>query len=118
MNYRQPDGSYRHIGITSFGSGAGCQSGYPNAFTRTRSYLNWICSVTGSVGCAVATPPPPPPVVTMDCRSKANGNYPDPANPCSGNFYMCSNQIAYLFVMLFNIILTSSASNREQNNCC
>ncbi|EDV51082.1 serine protease 1 [Drosophila erecta] len=30
------------IGLTSFGAAAGCQKGYPAAFTRLTSYLNWI----------------------------------------------------------------------------
>lgn len=35
------------IGLTSFGAAAGCEKGYPAAFTRTTSYLNWIKSNTG-----------------------------------------------------------------------
>lgn len=41
------DGVYTLVGITSFGSNAGCQKGYPAAFTRVTSYLNWIQSTTG-----------------------------------------------------------------------
>ncbi|XP_017101530.2 serine protease 1 [Drosophila bipectinata] len=35
------------IGLTSFGAAAGCEKGYPAAFTRTTSYLDWIKSHTG-----------------------------------------------------------------------
>ncbi|KAH8331834.1 hypothetical protein KR074_005673, partial [Drosophila pseudoananassae] len=35
------------IGLTSFGAAAGCEKGYPAAFTRTTSYLDWIKSNTG-----------------------------------------------------------------------
>ncbi|XP_073839025.1 serine protease 1-like [Musca autumnalis] len=35
------------IGLTSFGSAAGCTKGYPAAFTRITSYLDWIKTQTG-----------------------------------------------------------------------
>ncbi|KAH8270134.1 hypothetical protein KR018_004312, partial [Drosophila ironensis] len=35
------------IGLTSFGASAGCEKGYPAAFTRVTSYLDWIKSNTG-----------------------------------------------------------------------
>ncbi|XP_061386839.1 serine protease 1-like [Musca vetustissima] len=35
------------IGLTSFGAAAGCAKGYPAAFTRLTSYLDWIKSNTG-----------------------------------------------------------------------
>ncbi|KAH8395067.1 hypothetical protein KR215_009506, partial [Drosophila sulfurigaster] len=35
------------VGLTSFGAAAGCEKGYPAAFTRTTSYLDWIKSNTG-----------------------------------------------------------------------
>ncbi|XP_065359583.1 serine protease 1-like [Calliphora vicina] len=35
------------IGLTSFGAAAGCEKGYPAAFTRVTSYLDWIQSFTG-----------------------------------------------------------------------
>ncbi|XP_037958868.1 collagenase-like [Teleopsis dalmanni] len=35
------------IGLTSFGAEKGCELGYPVAFTRLTSYLNWIKSYTG-----------------------------------------------------------------------
>ncbi|XP_054733703.1 chymotrypsin BI-like isoform X2 [Anastrepha obliqua] len=35
------------IGLTSFGSSAGCAKGYPAAFTRLTSYLDWIKTNTG-----------------------------------------------------------------------
>merc|ERR1712212_406691 len=34
-------------GITSFGSSAGCEKGYPDAFTRVYHYLDWIEEKTG-----------------------------------------------------------------------
>ncbi|XP_071516805.1 chymotrypsin BII-like [Panulirus ornatus] len=39
--------SGRTYGITSFGSSAGCEAGYPDAFTRVHHYLDWIESKTG-----------------------------------------------------------------------
>ncbi|XP_037939618.1 serine protease 1-like [Teleopsis dalmanni] len=35
------------IGITSYGSSAGCESGSPAAFTRVTSYLDWISANAG-----------------------------------------------------------------------
>ncbi|XP_054084641.1 serine protease 1 [Zeugodacus cucurbitae] len=35
------------VGLTSFGSKAGCAKGYPAAFTRITSYLDWIKQQTG-----------------------------------------------------------------------
>lgn len=35
------------VGITSFGSIFGCDRGYPAAFTKVASYLEWICDETG-----------------------------------------------------------------------
>ncbi|KAH8364127.1 hypothetical protein KR084_002809, partial [Drosophila pseudotakahashii] len=35
------------IGATSFGASVGCEKGYPAAFTRVSSYLNWIKTNTG-----------------------------------------------------------------------
>ncbi|KAH8278832.1 hypothetical protein KR018_010214, partial [Drosophila ironensis] len=40
------DGS-RLVGVTSFGSASGCQSGYPAVFTRVTGYLDWIRDNTG-----------------------------------------------------------------------
>ncbi|ALC43203.1 Jon65Aiv, partial [Drosophila busckii] len=35
------------IGLTSFGAAAGCEKGYPAAFTRLTSYLDWVSAHTG-----------------------------------------------------------------------
>ena len=35
------------VGLTSFGAKAGCELGYPAAFTRLTSYLDWIKANTG-----------------------------------------------------------------------
>ncbi|EDW41896.1 GM24325 [Drosophila sechellia] len=35
------------VGLTSFGSSAGCEKGYPAVFTRVTSYLDWIKEHTG-----------------------------------------------------------------------
>nr|AAL67441.1 collagenolytic serine protease [Paralithodes camtschaticus] len=35
------------VGITSFGASAGCEAGYPDAFTRVSAYLDWIQANTG-----------------------------------------------------------------------
>jgi secreted trypsin-like serine protease len=43
----QLNGVYHQVGIVSFGSAAGCQLGYPVAFTRVSGYLKWIESNTG-----------------------------------------------------------------------
>ena len=45
--YLECDGVYTQVGIVSFGAAAGCELGYPAAFTRVTSYLNWISSKTG-----------------------------------------------------------------------
>ncbi|XP_076042129.1 brachyurin-like [Oratosquilla oratoria] len=34
-------------GVVSFGSSAGCEEGYPDAFTRVTEYLDWIETKTG-----------------------------------------------------------------------
>jgi len=34
-------------GITSYGASAGCEAGYPDAFTRVYKYLDWIEEKTG-----------------------------------------------------------------------
>merc|ERR1712037_943537 len=35
------------VGIVSFGSSSGCETGLPAGFTRTEYYLDWIKSETG-----------------------------------------------------------------------
>ncbi|KDR11874.1 Chymotrypsin BI [Zootermopsis nevadensis] len=49
LTYLESDGRYTQVGIVSFGSSAGCQRGYPAAFTRVTSYLSWISSNTGLI---------------------------------------------------------------------
>ncbi|KAG8233804.1 hypothetical protein J437_LFUL008024 [Ladona fulva] len=41
------DGRYTEVGIVSFGSSAGCEVGYPAAFTRVTSFLKWIETNSG-----------------------------------------------------------------------
>merc|ERR1712141_187291 len=35
------------VGITSFGAAAGCEAGYPDAFTRVSHFRDWITEKTG-----------------------------------------------------------------------
>ncbi|KAG8233806.1 hypothetical protein J437_LFUL008026 [Ladona fulva] len=41
------DGVMIEVGIVSFGAAAGCEQGYPAAFTRVTSFLEWIETNTG-----------------------------------------------------------------------
>lgn len=45
--FQEADGRYTEVGIVSFGHVAGCEKGYPVAFTRITSYLDWITTKTG-----------------------------------------------------------------------
>ena len=38
---------YKQIGVTSFVSGLGCESGFPDGYTRVTEYLDWIAENTG-----------------------------------------------------------------------
>merc|ERR1739844_383626 len=42
-----PGSTYEQIGIVSFGSTLGCESGAPAGFTEVTMYCDWISSVTG-----------------------------------------------------------------------
>ncbi|XP_046640853.1 chymotrypsin-like protease CTRL-1 [Daphnia pulicaria] len=42
LNLKQPDGTWKQIGIASFWSAAGCQMGYPSGYTRLSSYSTWV----------------------------------------------------------------------------
>jgi len=42
-----PGATYEQIGIVSFGSTLGCESGAPAGFTEVTKYISWISSVTG-----------------------------------------------------------------------
>ena len=44
-----PQGMYKQVGVTSFGSIVTCESEIPAGFTRVASYLMWIETVTGVV---------------------------------------------------------------------
>jgi len=41
------DNRWYQIGVTSFGSGSGCEDGSPHGFTRVAEHLEWIETVTG-----------------------------------------------------------------------
>ena len=58
--YRQMalDHSVSQTGIVSFGSAAGCETGYPDVYSRVRSYLKWISSETGIPLSTSTTPGP------------------------------------------------------------
>jgi len=47
LNFREEDGRLVTIGLCSFGPSAGCESGLPEGFTRTASYIDWIEENTG-----------------------------------------------------------------------
>merc|ERR1712226_435644 len=42
LNYPQADGSYFQIGVASFVSAAGCESGLPHGFSRTSAFAEWM----------------------------------------------------------------------------
>merc|ERR1712007_412474 len=42
-----PGSNYEQIGVVSFGSTLGCESGAPAGFTEVSMYRSWISSVTG-----------------------------------------------------------------------
>ena len=44
--YLESDDIFTEVGIVSFGAAAGCQLGYPAAFTRVTSFLSWISANT------------------------------------------------------------------------
>lgn len=47
LNYEQTTGKYITVGVASFVSSLGCESGVPHGFTRVTEYLDWIETVTG-----------------------------------------------------------------------
>ena len=42
-----PDGHLIQIGIASFGSTLGCESGAPYGYTKVSCYTDWISEITG-----------------------------------------------------------------------
>jgi secreted trypsin-like serine protease len=50
-NVKGAGDKWKQVGVVSFGASAGCEVGYPAGFTRTESYLDWVCSETNGVGC-------------------------------------------------------------------
>ena len=46
MNYVE-DGVTYNRGTVSFGSGAGCEQGFPNGYTKVLRFLDWIETKTG-----------------------------------------------------------------------
>ncbi|XP_046448092.1 brachyurin-like isoform X2 [Daphnia pulex] len=49
MHLEMADGSWKQIGIVSFGSNLGCEKGYPNGFTRVSSFATWIQNTTAQM---------------------------------------------------------------------
>lgn len=47
LNYVRSGLQYQTVGIASFVSSLGCESGLPHGFTRVTGYLGWIESITG-----------------------------------------------------------------------
>jgi len=49
LNMRQTEGGnkWTQVGISSFVSSAGCESGNPHGFARVAEHLQWIETVTG-----------------------------------------------------------------------
>jgi len=49
LNIRQTEGGnkWTQVGVTSFVSSAGCESGNPHGFSRVAEHLEWIETVTG-----------------------------------------------------------------------
>jgi len=45
-SFKGPGQKWDQVGIVSFGSSSGCESGKPDGFTRTEYYLDWINSET------------------------------------------------------------------------
>ena len=48
MAYTEADGTFVQIGVASFYSSSGCQTGRPSGFTRLRNYVSWISEQTGT----------------------------------------------------------------------
>jgi len=51
--------------------------------------------------------------VFFDCAGKADGNYEDPIDPCSGGFFMCTNQIS----KYFDCALQNTVFDKTQDRC-
>ncbi|KAJ3656418.1 hypothetical protein Zmor_015498 [Zophobas morio] len=49
VHYDSVSKSIRHVGISTFISGNGCESLDPSGYTRTYSYKSWITNVTGII---------------------------------------------------------------------
>merc|ERR1712130_910385 len=49
LNIRQSEGGnkWTQVGVTSFVSSAGCESGNPHGFSRVAEHLQWVETVTG-----------------------------------------------------------------------
>lgn len=45
------DASFNQVGIVSFGSSSGCNSGVPDGYTRVSSYIDWINEQIASDDC-------------------------------------------------------------------
>jgi len=49
MVFREDDGRDTEVGIVSFVHSSGCETGYPAAYTRVTSYLDWFGTNTDIV---------------------------------------------------------------------
>ncbi len=48
MAYIETSETFVQIGVASFYSILGCESGQPSGFTRLKNYVNWISEQTGT----------------------------------------------------------------------
>lgn len=59
--FRESNGRWKQIGIVSFVSSQGCQTGYPYGYTRLSSYSTWVQNVMSSYSGSSSTTTTPSP---------------------------------------------------------